>query len=280
MCPAVADSRCCHFCRNRGRGQGEREGRVESSSRGIFSLLSHNVLAIRRKPRTHTPENSLFKRFTASPHPSSNKKISMQLSNAKPSLAGAAHSSASCSAKIMRGVCSRPVANVAARASAGGEGVTSSGQASARKLFQQHRVLLDSGFTYDQAALILQVSQQRTGLAGTRGGRQCGFEPRQTASWGVHAYATRQVVLWMACIQCSQAWLYACMPNLCSNCSNPQQPACHAALDSRAHTLLPLPAIFNKQKVHSMTSQHQPHCRCALPAPLLVSSGCVLVCRP
>lgn len=95
----------------------------------------------------------------------------MQLSNAKSSLAGAANTSASSSAKI-RGVC-RPV--VAARASAGGSapgGAPSSGQANARKLFQQHRVLLEAGLTYDQAALILQVSQQRTVFAGTRGERR------------------------------------------------------------------------------------------------------------
>lgn len=33
----------------------------------------------------------------------------------------------------------------------------------AQKLFQQHKVLLGAGFSYDQAALILSVSQQRKG---------------------------------------------------------------------------------------------------------------------
>jgi hypothetical protein len=33
------------------------------------------------------------------------------------------------------------------------------------RLFQQHKVLLEAGFSYDQAALILQVSQQRKAAA-------------------------------------------------------------------------------------------------------------------
>jgi hypothetical protein len=33
----------------------------------------------------------------------------------------------------------------------------------AQKLFQQHKVLLEAGFSYDQAALILSVCQQRKG---------------------------------------------------------------------------------------------------------------------
>lgn len=49
----------------------------------------------------------------------------------------------------------RPVAVKAMASSADGKG------SQAQQLFQQHKVLLGAGFSYDQAALILQVSQQR-----------------------------------------------------------------------------------------------------------------------
>jgi hypothetical protein len=49
----------------------------------------------------------------------------------------------------------RPVVVKAMASSADGKG------SQAHQLFQQHKVLLGAGFSYDQAALILQVSQQR-----------------------------------------------------------------------------------------------------------------------
>jgi hypothetical protein len=49
----------------------------------------------------------------------------------------------------------RHVAVKAMASSADGKG------SQAQQLFQQHKVLLGAGFSYDQAALILQVSQQR-----------------------------------------------------------------------------------------------------------------------
>lgn len=83
---------------------------------------------------------------------------------------------------------SRPVI---VRALASNDGTGSQAQ----KLFQQHKVLLGAGFSYDQAALILQVSQQRKAT------------PTHLTSAGMHSCPFS----WQGCWTNAIGTCYTCM---------------------------------------------------------------------
>lgn len=68
------------------------------------------------------------------------------------------------------------------------------------RVFSQHKVLLEAGFSYDQAALILQVSQQRkagTQLAAAGAHQFSGGKPEHSkkgctwhpAAWPCHPHS-------------------------------------------------------------------------------------------